>query len=45
MPKWTLQGIADRVGLSRTLVSKIKTVDEDVGIESVKRILETDFES
>lgn len=42
-PRWTLEAIGQRVGLSKAAVSKIRAKHEDISIESVRKILEADF--
>jgi transcriptional regulator with XRE-family HTH domain len=44
MPKWTLRSIADKLGLSSSAVSKIKAKDKSIGIETIGRVLETNFD-
>jgi transcriptional regulator with XRE-family HTH domain len=43
MPRWTVSAIADKVGLSKAAISKIKKMDPRMGLESIKKVLETDF--
>ena len=44
MPKWTLGSIAARLKISSSAVSKIKTKDPDIGMETIGRALEIDFD-
>jgi len=43
MPRWTIQGIADKVGLSKNSVAKIKAMSPEIGVDALRKILETDF--
>ena len=44
VPKWTLLNIADKLGISGSAVSKIKAKDGDIGMETIGRVLEADFD-
>ena len=44
IPKWTLLNIADKLVISGSAVSKIKAKDADIGMETIGRVLEVDFD-
>lgn len=43
-PHWSIQGIADKTGLSRVTISKIRSASSDVGMEAIRKVLGTDFD-
>jgi len=43
IPRWTLEVIGEKVGLSKSSVVKIRAQHEDISIAAVKKLLETTF--